>query len=492
MASEHRMQHADGSYRWMFVRGVAVRDREGNAVRMAGSMSDITARKSAEARLVHDALHDPLTGLPNRTMFLDHLGLSLRRASRAPDYRCAVLFCDLNRFKLVNDAYSHAAGDQLLVALARRLSANMRPGDTVARLGGDEFTILLDGVGDPADAMAVADRIHSLLEEPFVVEGRELVVTTAVGIAISTPESTPDELMRNADIAMYEVKRSGERSASVFRTGMQRRAISELELENELRAALEARTLRVHYQPIVAVADGRIVGVEALARWPADASSELGPSTFIPVAESTGLISELGSLVLDTALTDLTGWRERGVVDDDVTLSVNVSGVQLGEPQLVDDIGAALERHGLDPSVLRVEITESTIMREPERMPTALGELEAVGLGVHIDDFGTGYSSLTFLRHFAGRTLKIDRTFIAGIGRDASSEEIVRTILALAKSLDVTVIAEGVEEETQLQALRAFECEYAQGYLFSRPAPAAEIETLLTRRRVDGNGASAP
>ncbi len=479
LASEHRAMHADGTYRWMFARGVAVRDREGRAIRIAGSISDITGRKRAEERLVHDALHDPLTGLPNRAMFLDHLELSLRRGRRAPEYRCAVLFLDLNRFKLVNDAYSHAAGDQLLVALARRLVTSMRPGDTVARLGGDEFTILLDGIARPEDAKGVADRIHKLLEEPFAVEGRELVVTTAIGIAISGEGATADELMRDADIAMYEVKRGHGRSAEIFSAGMRRRVVSQLELERELRVALEGGHLRVYYQPIVAVADGRLVGLEALARWPADAETQIAPSEFIPVAESTGMIRDIGRSVLETALADLADWRSRGVVGDSVSVSVNVSGRELGDPQLLAEVRAALQARELPPSVLRLEITESTIMREPERMPAVLDRLERLGIGLHIDDFGTGYSSLTFLRHFSGRTLKVDRSFISALGQDAGSEAIVRTIIALAGSLNLDVIAEGVEDADQLSALRSFGCQFAQGFIFARPMAAAEAEPLL-------------
>lgn len=479
LASEHRAMHADGTYRWIFVRGVAVRDRRGAAIRMAGSMSDISGRKRAEERLIHDALHDPLTGLPNRTMFLDHLELSLRRGRRTPEHRCAVLFLDLNRFKLINDAFSHAAGDQLLVALARRLVASMRPEDTVARLGGDEFTILLDEIGDPADATTVAARVHELLEEPFLVEGRELVVTTAIGIAISGEGATGDELMRNADIAMYEVKRGHDRGAEIYSAGMRRRVVSQLELENELRSALEAGRLGVHYQPIVAMSGGAIVGMEALARWPEGAQRAVSPSEFIPVAEATGMIRELGCFVLATALRDIKSLRARGIVEKDFSVSVNVSGRQLGDPRLLDDVGASLTAEDLSPSVLRLEITESTIMREPEQMPAALDQLERLGVGLHVDDFGTGYSSLTSLRHFAGRTLKIDRSFVSALDSDSGAKAIVQMILALAVSLDLDVIAEGVEEIGQLLALKEMGCRYAQGFVFARPAPAAEIEVLL-------------
>ena len=491
LESEHRMRHADHNYRWMFARGVAVRSSSGRATRIAGSMSDITARKSAEDRLRYDALHDPLTGLPNRTMFLDHLELSLRRGTRDPSYRCAVLFMDLNRFKLINDAYSHAVGDELLIALARRLTALMRPGDTVARLGGDEFTVLLDRISDTESAIAITDRIQTMLAEPFEVEGRDMVVTAAVGIAISEPASTADELMRDADIAMYEVKNRGELTPGVFSSSMRRRVVSQLELETELREAIEQRSLRVYYQPIFEIASGRLAGLEALARWPGESSRDVSPAQFIPVAESTGLIWDLTRLMLDASMRDLACWREQDLVDEAVSISVNVSGNQLGEQELIEDVHAALEAHDVSPSALRLEITESTIMREPERMPAALDELEGVGVKVHIDDFGTGYSSLTFLRHFSGRTLKIDRSFVSSMGSDIGSEEIVRTVVALARTLDLEVIAEGVETNEQLRLLRELGCGYAQGFLFSRPAPAGEIEPLLEGWR-SGSGAAAP
>ena len=477
--SEHRIRHADGGYRWVFNRGVAVRDSENRATRVAGSMSDITDRKAAEERLRHDALHDSLTGLPNRTMFLDHLELSLSRAKRDGGYRCGVLFLDLNRFKRVNDAFSHAVGDQLLVALARRLQTAMREGDTVARLGGDEFTVLLHDIESVEAAKRVAKRIQATVERPFSSDGRDLIVTASIGIAASEPGSEATELMRNADIAMYEAKVSSEDGTAVFSASMRKRVVGQLKLEAELRHAIEGERLRIFYQPIVELEQGTLSGLEALARWPADAEREISPIEFIPVAEDTGMIRALGRIVLREACARLSSWRAEGVVEEDVTISVNVSARQLGEAGLLEDVTDALRRSALPARALRLEITEGTIMRDPERLPEILDQLEEVGVATHIDDFGTGYSSLTFLRHFAGNALKIDRSFVDSICADHGSAEIVRTIIGLARNLGLDVIAEGVETEEQLHALRRLGVRYAQGFLFAKPLAASGAESLL-------------
>ena len=475
--SEHRIRHASGAYRWVLSRGVAIRDRDGVATRMAGSMSDITDRKDAEDRLLHDALHDALTGLPNRALFMDRVTLSLTRAERHSGYRCAVLFLDLDRFKLVNDSFSHAVGDQLLIALARRLGSSLRPGDTVARLGGDEFTILLDDIGTAADALDVADRIQAALNEPFHIDGRELFITASVGISLSEPGMRVAELMRNADIAMYDAKRQGKARSATFDVSMHSRVVDQLELENELRTAIESNRLQVYYQPIVDLGSGRLSGFEALARWPADLPS-IPPTEFIPIAEDTGQIAALGSFVLNEALARLADWRRRGVIGEDVTMSVNVSGRQLGEAGLAAEVTAALERHGLPAEVLRLEITESTILYDPDRMQSALEELTGIGVQAHIDDFGTGYSSLTFLHHFPGDTLKIDQSFVGAMHVSEGSEEIVRAIIALAHNLEMRVIGEGIESGVQVRKLRTLGCEYGQGFLFSRPLDADDVELL--------------
>ena len=486
--SEHRMRHSDGEYRWFLTRGVAIRDRHGKPTRMAGSTSDITIRKSAEELLRRSALHDALTGLPNRALFLDRLSSSLQRSAREPGHRCAVMFLDLDRFKRINDSFSHAVGDELLVALGRRLTAILRPDDTVARggpdgfiarLGGDEFTILVENLDSPDRATEIALRIQRALQEPFQVLDRELFVSTSIGIAVSEPAATALELMRNADIAMYDAKRKGAGRWSVFTGEMHRHVLGQIELETELRAVIEERRLRVFYQPVVNLLTGELEGFEALARWPAG-SDEVSPTRFVAIAEDTGLIADLGQLVLDEACERLSDWRRRGVVAPHMTMSVNVSGRQLSHPQrLVGDVETALRRSDLPATCLRLEITESTVISRPERARVALEELARLGVQAEIDDFGTGYASLTVLQSFAGDTLKIDSSFIGTMHEDAGHGAIVRGIVALAHNLGMHVVAEGIEHPEQLALLRSIGCEFGQGYLFARPADAAALEPTI-------------
>jgi diguanylate cyclase (GGDEF)-like protein/PAS domain S-box-containing protein len=486
--SEHRMRHSDGEYRWFLTRGVAIRDSDGEPTRIAGSMSDITNRKAAEELLRRSALHDSLTGLPNRTLFLDRLSTSLRRTTREPDHRCAVMFLDLDRFKRINDSFSHAVGDELLVALGRRLSDILRPDDTIARggpdgfiarLGGDEFTILLENVDAPDHAAHIAQRIQAALQEAFWIRDRELFVSSSIGIATSAPGATALELMRNADIAMYDAKRQGTGRYSVFTAAMHRNVLDQIELETELRAVIEEGRLRVFYQPVVDLVSGALVGFEALARWP-EARQPVAPERFIAVAEDTGLIADLGQRVLEEACERLCDWRRRGIVGPQLTVSVNISARQLSDPQrLVDDVRAALLHSGLPAANLRLEITESTVISRPERARFALDELAGLGVRAEIDDFGTGYASLTVLQSFAGDTLKIDRSFIRTMHEDDGHRAIVRGIVALAHNLGMHVVAEGIEHAQQLALLRSIGCEYGQGYLFARPMAAAELEPAI-------------
>jgi diguanylate cyclase (GGDEF)-like protein/PAS domain S-box-containing protein len=477
LESEYRMRHADGEWRWVRSRGLATWNTDGGASRLAGSLSDITARRTVEERLVHGALHDALTGLPNRTLFTDRLAQVLRRATRDPDLRCAVLFLDVDRFKLVNDSLSHTIGDKLLVALARRIAGVLRPGDTIARLGGDEFTILLDDCGSEEAAFEAAGRVTAALGAPFEIDDYELTVTTSIGVALNEPGMTPGELLRNADIAMYDAKRRGSGRA-VFDISMHRRVADRLEMESRLRQAIERRELRVFFQPIVELATGRITGFEALARWPAG-GEEVPPSEFIPIAEDSGLIGGLGALVLDTALGALRSWRDAGIVDRDVVVSVNVSPRQLAVPTIVDEVRQALRSHGLPATALRLELTESTLMDDPEHAQFALGQLRALGADVYLDDFGTGYSSLTLLDRFPGEALKLSGGFVATMSRRKESWMIARSIVALGHDLGLHVIAEGIEETAQLDQLSKLGCELGQGYLFARPTAGEAIPALL-------------
>jgi diguanylate cyclase (GGDEF)-like protein/PAS domain S-box-containing protein len=479
LESEHRMRHADGSWRWVLSRGLAIRGLNSEVTRMAGSLSDITDRRSAEIRLQHDALHDALSGLPNRALFMDRVDQVLRRTSREPAAGCAVLFIDIDRFKLVNDSLSHAVGDHLLIALASRIAGVLRPGDTVARIGGDEFTVLLDGTVSEREAAIVAGRVQGALSQAFDVDGHELIVTASIGMALSASHMTPAELLRNADIAMYDAKRRGRARCALFDESMHRRVVDRLERENDLRHAVDHSLLEIHYQPIVDLATGRIRAFEALARWPSN-WPEVAPLDFIPIAEETGVIGPLGLHVLRAALDSLARWRDAGLVGTEVRMSVNVSARQLEDPSLPGSVRAALAAAGVDGDALRLEITESTLMQDPERMQHIVREVCATGVGLHLDDFGTGYSSLAALHRFPVDALKIDRSFVGSInGGSDGSDVIVRSTVALAHSLGLDVIAEGIEDSTQLQRLRMLGCEYGQGFLLGAPLSAGDTGALL-------------
>jgi diguanylate cyclase (GGDEF)-like protein/PAS domain S-box-containing protein len=494
LQSEHRMRHADGTWRWVMTRGLAIRDADGTPTRMAGSLSDITDRRIAQLRLQHDALHDTLTGLPNRTLFIDRVSQILQRTLRDPASGCAVLFIDIDRFKLVNDSLSHAVGDHLLIALAGRIGGALRPGDTVARLGGDEFTVLLEDITDTADAQVVAQRILHSLGEEFEIDGNQLFVSASIGIAVSTPGLEPADLMRNADIAMYDAKRRGRSRCSVFDESMHRRVVDRLTRETELRQVVECSLLGIHYQPIIDLQTGNISGLEALARWPAD-WPQVAPSEFITIAEETGVIGALGEQVMRRALATLAGWRADGLIGDDVCMSVNLSGRQLDDPGWAERVRSAINEAALPPHALKLEITESTLMQEIERTQEVFTQVTDAGVGLHLDDFGTGYSSLTALHRFPVDALKIDRSFVSTIdAAEQPGDVIVRSTVALAHSLGLPVIAEGIESAEQLAHLRSLGCEFGQGYLFSPALDAESTRTLLaewTPDRVLGLGALA-
>ena len=476
---EHRMRHADGSWRWVLTRGLAIRSPDGRVTRMAGSLTDVTERRAAERQLQHDALHDALTGLPNRALFMDRVEHALHRVIREPKLSCAVLFLDIDRFKLINDSFSHAVGDRLLFALGQRMSGVLRPSDTVSRFGGDEFTLLLDGVSSPDQAMTVAGRLQEALDRPFTIDGHQLSVAATIGVAVNSSGISAADLVRNADIAMYEARRRGREDPALFDESMHRRVVDRLAHEHDLRRAVEGSLLEVHYQPIVDLTTHGIRGLEALARWP-HGWPPVSPVEFIAIAEETGLIGTLGLHVLRTALSALAAWREEGQLASDARMSVNVSGRQLGNQAFPQHVRAAVVEAGLPGDALRLEVTESSLMQDCERTRSVIEEVCATGAGLHLDDFGTGYSSLTALRQFPVDALKIDRSFVSSLGgHDGGSEAIVRSTVALAHSLGLRVIAEGVETEDQAQRLRDLRCDYGQGFLFSEPVSAERMSELL-------------
>jgi diguanylate cyclase (GGDEF)-like protein len=416
-------------------------------------------RRSVE-RLQHDALHDALTGLPNRTLFLDRLEQSLRRARRrGPGSGAAVLFLDLDRFKVVNDSLGHQAGDQLLQAVALRLDAALRPGDTVARMGGDEFTVLLEDTTDAREATVVAERVLSTLAAPFTVAGRELFLSGSIGISLGGTDVDPKELIRDADVAMYRAKAGGKARHAVFDAQMHRNVVARLDLETDLRKAIENRTLQVLYQPIVRTTTREIAGFEALCRW------DVEPRDFVAIAEETGLIVPLGTFVLGEAARRAAEWR--------ACVSVNVSARQLADPGFADAVEAALRTSGARPEHLRLEVTESSMAQDPEESRRTLTALRGrLGVSAHLDDFGTGASSLRFLHRFPGDALKIDRGLVIDMLTDPGSHEIVKAIVGLAHNLGMEVVGEGVETAEHLEKLRRLGCELAQGFFLSAPLTA--------------------
>jgi diguanylate cyclase (GGDEF)-like protein/PAS domain S-box-containing protein len=441
---------------------------------------DITERKSLEEQLVHDAFHDSLTGLPNRALFLDRLGHSLRQTVRRKEHRFAVLFVDMDRFKLVNDSLGHLFGDQFLREIARRLERCVRPGDTIARFGGDEFTLLIEDSSDPAVATQIAARVHEQLKEPVRISGQDVFTTASIGIALSeTGYSLPEDMLRDADLAMYRAKARGGACHEVFDRSMHARAVSLLKLESELRRALERTEFEVHYQPIVALHDGKVHGFEALVRWNHPERGRVPPSEFIPVCEDTGIIIDLDRWVLREASRQLGRWKTGHPAAKDLHVSVNLSVKQFSRPDLLDTIRDVVRDAGPGKGGLCLEITESVLFENAARAAELLEELRKCGIRLHLDDFGTGYSSLGYLHRFPVDALKIDRSFINGMKADGEGQEIVRAIVAMARNLDLHVIAEGVEEDHQRLALRDLRCDYAQGYMFSKPLPRCEADALV-------------
>ena len=447
-----------------------------------GTVRDITEHKKAEQELMHSAFHDALTGLPNRNYFLDHLSKILEHGKRPDNVRFAVLFLDLDRFKLINDSLGHSFGDRLLVAIAKRLRGCLRPNDLIARYGGDEFTILLEQLQALDEATTVADRIHDELARAFNVNGHDVFTTASIGIVINAPHyQHPDELLRDADTAMYRAKAAGKSGYVVFDDAMHELVKANLKLETELRHALQRSEFRVYYQPVIELATGRLTGFEALVRWAHPERGLVAPEHFLAVAEETGLIIPLGWWVMETACTQLAKWRKRHKhLKDNIFVSVNIANRQFAHWVLPQRVARVLDMTGLSAKNLCLEITETVFMDNPELAVETISRLRKIGVNLQMDDFGTGYSSLSALRTFKLDTLKIDRSFIKGIEQNRSDRAIVRTINVLAADLGMDVVAEGIENARQLELLRALGCGRGQGYYFSKPFSENEVERYLS------------
>ncbi len=465
---DYRIRHRDGSWRWMMCRGLAEVDGLGRPLLVAGSQSDITKRKVAELRLRHEALHDTLTGLPNRALFDERLGAAMERRAQDPSRRVAVMFLDLDRFKNVNDSLGHAAGDRLLCEIAGRLRRAVRQVDTVARLGGDEFTLLLEGLREER-VLEAAERIQAAVREPVRLSGADLVVSPSLGLVFAGPEhASSDDLLRDADTAMYRAKARGRACTVVFRPEMRQELVNRVRVEQRLRTAIEAGDLLLHYQPIYGLPDLEMCGVEALVRWRRDGEI-VPPEGFLAVAREAGLMDRVESWVLEEALDQAARWRAAG---RDVVLNVNVSPERLLSHDMAAHVRRNLASRELEGSALRLEITESSLLADQDRVAQVLAELRALGVRICLDDFGTGYSALAYVNRFPVDVVKIDRSFIADLLTRPQAEAIVRAILGMAQGLGLQVVAEGVETEDQLARLVELGCHRAQGFLMGRPCAA--------------------
>jgi diguanylate cyclase (GGDEF)-like protein/PAS domain S-box-containing protein len=474
---EWRVRHRDGSWRQFEVVNASLLDDD--AVRgIVATLRDVTERRALERELEHQAFHDRLTGLANRALFRDRLEHALARRNRN-QHPVAVLLLDLDDFKVVNDSLGHAAGDRLLVMVAERLRGHLRVSDTTARLGGDEFAVLLDDPAAADEAMRVAERLIEVLAAPYQLDGRELFVRASIGVALAAATGQPaDELLRDADMAMYAAKAQSRGGYQVFQPALHEAAVGRLALEADLQRGIEEGQFALHYQPILELASGRLVGLEALLRWHHPERGWVAPLDFIPAAEASGQIVPIGRFVLRQACRQAVAWQARFPARP-LRMSVNVSARQLQEPEVADDIKRVVDESGMDPRLLVLEITESVLVQDVEAMAAKLRTLTACGLRVAVDDFGTGYSSLSYLHRFPVHLLKIDKSFIDRVDGSFDDAALARAIVRLGQALHLETVAEGVETASQLAALRELGCTYGQGYHFARPLEAGGVEELL-------------
>jgi diguanylate cyclase (GGDEF)-like protein/PAS domain S-box-containing protein len=477
---EYRIRHQNGSYLWVLTRGLAVRDTNGTAYRMAGSQTDITLRKRAEEKLSHDALHDSLTGLPNRALFFDRLERIIEHTKRNKDYLFAVLFLDIDRFKNVNDRFGHLVGDNLLIAIGERLRSSTRLSDTVSRLGGDEFVVLVEDIENMDEAIRISARIQETIRQQFDIDGHEIFTSCSVGIIINNDMySSAGEFLRDADIAMYRAKSEGRSRHVVFDSEMRTDLMNRIWMEHDLRQAIAEEQFRLHYQPILSLRTGRLVGFEALIRWQHPSEGLISPMLFVPLAEETRLIIPIGRWVIKEACQQLKQWEKKYPGEKPLTMSVNISSVQLNYQDFVDQVEEIITESDIDPANLTFEITERMIVEDNLIATRVISRLRELGVRVHLDDFGTGYSALSYLQRYPIDILKIDRAFIGKLNENGENVEIIKAILNLARDLNMSVIAEGIETEYQFDLLKELNCRFGQGYFFAKPMDPEGIEVML-------------
>lgn len=480
---EYQILTKANQYRWVHIRGLAIKDENNQAIRIAGSQADIHDHYIAQSQLAHNALHDGMTGLPNRTLLIDRLNQVLKTFNRNPQQQCAILFIDLDRFKLINDSLGHSAGDELLIEVSRRLKSCVRNEDTVARLGGDEFVILLQKIKADDEVKIVAKRILESLKKAVDIQGHEIFTSASIGIALGeNSEQTSEELLQNADAAMYQAKRLGKSQYAIYGKEMEGQSIQILTLEGDLQRAVQKQEFQLFYQAITDLNTQAILGFEALIRWNHPTRGLVSPNDFIPIAEETGLIIPLGWWVIDTACQQINHWTQR-YPHQPLYISVNISKRQFIDPNFITTIQQIIKQHLIPQNTLKLEITEGVAMQNPQEVAKKLAQLQALGLHLMMDDFGTGYSSLASLQTFSINTLKIDRSFINSMFQD-NGIEIVKTIIQMAHNLKMNVIAEGVEHREQAEHLHKLGCEYAQGYYFSKPLDVETIEQSLLKNTV--------
>lgn len=484
---EFRFQHPHGQVKWVYAQISPEKNGKHDLIGYVGSITDITELKQTQDLLKHNSLHDPLTHLPNRTLMLERLELTLNKANRNSHYDYAVLFLDLDRFKVINDSLGHAAGDQLLIALSQRLKTYLRTIDLVARFGGDEFVILLEGIDNPAAVVQIVDRILADCQTPYIISGHEIFPSFSVGIVLGSPEyHCASDLIRDADIAMYRAKTEAHSSYIFFDEAMHAQSLQRLTLETDLRKALEDKNFSLYYQPIIELDNQRLVGFEALVRWHHPADGITLPNDFIPMAEEIGLIVPLDRWVFHTACQQLAAWRRQYASSLSLKMNINLSAKDLGKPDFVEVVDQSLAETGLKGDDIILEITESILIADIEQTIYTLTQLTLRGIQISIDDFGTGYSSLRYLQRLPINSLKIDRSFVRQMQTDNQNHQLIGTILALGNQLDLTVVAEGIETMEQLRSLQQLGCQLGQGYFFSPPRPAADIESTFLQNPDQG------